>query len=59
MTLITAYAKLFPVKYILQQILLVESMIPDIREGTAEEVARLALLTDKAYAIWQRKPRRV
>ena len=46
MTLITAYAKLFPVKYILQQILLVESMIPDIREGTAEEVARLALLTD-------------
>ncbi len=34
-------------------------VIPDIRDGTAEEEAQLASLTGKAYAIWQRKPRRV
>ena len=32
---------------------------PDMRDGTAEEEAQLVSLTDKAYAIWQRKPRRV
>jgi hypothetical protein len=34
-------------------------VIPDIRNGTAEEEAQLASLTEKAYAIWQRKPRRI
>lgn len=34
-------------------------VIPDIRDGTAEEETQLASLTDKAYAIWQRKPHRI
>jgi hypothetical protein len=48
-----------PVTYYLMLISIEGPVITDIRDGTAEEEAQLASLTEKAYAIWQRKPRRI